>query len=119
MKKGNMSSEGRENSIEIELRKSFDSIITVLSKLNDKKEIFDFLRDLLTKKEILEFSRRFEVAKMLEKNWSYTEIEQKTKMSSTTIARISKFLKWENYWYKNAISTLKAVSNKHHEAHHS
>ena len=102
-----------------ELIKSFDDVTTVISKLNNKKEVFGFLRDLLTEKEILELSRRFEVAKMLEEKESYTKIEDKTKMSSTTIARISKFLKWENYWYKNAISILKAVSNKHHEAHHS
>jgi hypothetical protein len=40
-------------------------------------------------------------------------------MSSTTIARISKFLKGNNKWYKNAISILKSISNKHHEGHHS
>jgi len=76
-----------------ELQKSFDDIISVLSKINNKTEVFDFLRDLLSENEILEFSRRFEVAKMLEEKKSYSEIEQKTKMSSTTIARISKFLK--------------------------
>jgi len=90
-----------------ELQKSFDDIISVLSKINNKTEVFDFLRDLLSENEILEFSRRFEVAKMLEEKKSYSEIEQKTKMSSTTIARISKFLKWENCGYKNAIKILK------------
>jgi len=76
-----------------ELQKSFDDITSVLSKINDKTEVFNFLRDLLSENEILEFSRRFEVAKMLEEKISYSEIEQETKMSSTTIARISKFLK--------------------------
>lgn len=103
----------------IELMKYSDDIITVLSKIDDKTEIFNFLRDLLSEKEILEFSRRFKVAKMLEENISYKEIEEKTKMSSTTIARISKFLKWDNFWYKNAILILKAIYNKHHTDHHS
>lgn len=102
-----------------ELIKFSDDIITVLSKIYDKREVFNFIRDLLSEKEILEFSRRFEVAKMLEENISYSKIEEKTKMSSTTIARISKFLKWENNWYKNAISILKSVYNKHHTDHHS
>ena len=44
-------------------------------------------------KEADEFSRRFEVANMLSDKISYSKIEEKTKMSSTTIARISKFLK--------------------------
>jgi len=76
-----------------ELFKFSEDISTVLSKLYDKTEVFNFLRDLLSEKEIIEFSRRFEVAKMLEEKISYTNIEEKTKMSSTTIARISKFLK--------------------------
>jgi len=76
-----------------DLFKLSDDISTVLSKLDDKTEVFSFLRDLLSEQEIIEFSRRFEVAKMLEEKISYTNIEEKTKMSSTTIARISKFLK--------------------------
>ncbi len=102
-----------------DLFKLSDDISTVLSKLDDKTEVFSFLRDLLSEQEIIEFSRRFEVAKMLEEKISYTNIEEKTKMSSTTIARISKFLKWDNFWYKKAISVLKSVSNKHHIGHHS
>jgi len=103
----------------IDLEKYSEDITIVLSKLSNKKEVFNFLRDLLSEKEIIEFSRRFEVAKMLEEKISYSEIEKKTRMSSTTIARISKFLKWENFWYKKAISLLKSISDKHHTGHHS
>lgn len=100
-----------------ELQKFSDDIISILSELKNKREIFNFLRDLLTEKEIIEFSRRFQVAKMLEEKVVYSEIEDKTKMSSTTIARISKFLNWDNFWYKNAIKVLKSISDKHHTAH--
>ena len=75
-----------------ELKEVFDEIITYLSKTQDKQNIFNFLRDLLSEKEILEFCRRFDVAKMLLDKKSYQEIEEKTNMSSTTIARVSKFL---------------------------
>lgn len=102
-----------------ELKYEMDDILTILSRINSKDMIFDFLRDLLTEKEILEFSRRFEVAKMLEENISYSVIEKKTNMSSTTIARISKFLNWDNAWYKNAMTLLQAVSKRHHTGHHS
>lgn len=102
-----------------ELIKYSEDIITVLSKMKDKTEVFEFLRDLLSEKEIQEFSRRFEVAKMLEEKISYKKIEEKTKISSTTIARISKFLNWDNFGYKNAIRILKSISNKHHTGHHS
>lgn len=103
----------------IELKNISDDIITYLSIINDKEMIFNFLRDLLSEKEILEFSRRFEIAKMLSENVPYTKIEEQTGTSSTTIARISKFLNGENKWYSDAISKLKSVYTKHHEGHQS
>lgn len=102
-----------------DLRNISDDIITYLSLTNDKEMLFNFLRDLLSEKEILEFSRRFEIAKMLSENIPYTKIEEKTGTSSTTIARISKYLLWENAGYQDAISKLKSVTAKHHEGHKS
>lgn len=102
-----------------DLKNISDDIIAYLSITNDKEMIFNFLRDLLSETEILEFSRRFEVAKLLTQKVSYTEIEKQTGMSSTTIARISKFLTWENKWYTDAISTLQSITAKHHEGHQS
>ncbi|MDF1682670.1 MAG: hypothetical protein P1U46_02875 [Patescibacteria group bacterium] len=49
-----------------ELSYEVDDILTVLSKLDSKERIFEFLLDLMSEKEILDFSRKFEVAKMLE-----------------------------------------------------
>lgn len=102
---------------EKELKERFSEICEILEIMNNKNDIYDFLRDLLSKNEILEFSNRFKVAKMLENKISYINIEKKTSMSSTTIARISKFLNWENKWYKNAIKLLKSISERHYEGH--
>lgn len=101
-----------------ELMTYSDNITTILSQLDDKWDVFNFLRDLLSEKEILEFSRRFEVALLLSEKVSYSKIEEQTKMSSTTIARVSKFLKGNNDGYKKAISILKSVTDKHHTGHH-
>jgi len=90
-----------------ELEYELESITEVLSKIDSKDRVLDFLLDLMTEKEMLEFSRRFEVAKMLDQGISYTRIERKTNMSSTTIARISKALKWNNMWYMNALNIIK------------
>ncbi len=68
------------------------NLYRAILSLQNEDEARRFFRDLLTEKEIEEFSRRFQVAKMLEKKVSYVKIEEKTGMSSTTIARISKFL---------------------------
>ena len=73
-----------------------EDITTCLSQMNNRGDIFDFLRDLLSEKEIVEFARRFEVAKLWTEKVPYSQIEQKTNMSSTTIARISKYLSGGN-----------------------
>ncbi|MCF7812502.1 TrpR, YerC/YecD [Candidatus Gracilibacteria bacterium] len=70
---------------------SKDLFRAILS-LQNEDEARRFLRDLLTEGEIEEFSRRWQVAQMLEKKMPYTQIEKKTGMSSRTIARVSQFL---------------------------
>jgi TrpR-related protein YerC/YecD len=69
------------------------ALFNVILKLKDLKEAQSFFRDLLTEKEILEFSQRWKVVKMLDQKISYVQIEKATGMSSTTIARIHKWLK--------------------------
>lgn len=72
--------------------KSTNELLRAIVLLQDTQEAAKFFRDLLTEKEIAEFANRWKVAQMLDKKVPYTEIEQKTGMSSTTIARIKKWL---------------------------
>ncbi len=102
-----------------ELKNKLKEIINILSIMNNKDDIYNFLRDLLSEKEIIDFSNRFNTAKMLDRNISYKDIENSVWISSTTIARISKYLNWKNAWYRNAINTLRSTSNRHHEGHQS
>ncbi len=60
--------------------------------LKTEEECRDFLRDLLTEKEIKEFINRWKVVRLLDDKMPYEEITESTGMSSTTIARISKWL---------------------------
>ncbi len=69
---------------------------------------------LLTKAEIKEFSARWKVAQMLDKKIRYEIIAKKTGMSSTTIARISKWLNNGMGGYKLMLKRLKNNSNKNH-----
>jgi TrpR-related protein YerC/YecD len=67
-------------------------LLQVIMLLETEAEAKAFLRDLLTKTEIHELSRRWQAARMLNDKTPYTEIEQATGLSSTTIARISRWL---------------------------
>lgn len=69
-----------------------DALFAAILKLRNATEAKQFFRDLLTEAELREFANRWEVARLLAKKHSYIEIEKKTGMSSTTIARIQKWL---------------------------
>jgi len=85
---------------------SINELINAIVLLQNKNEAEQFLRDLLTKQEIIEFGKRFEAAIMLNKKISYIEIEKITGLSSTTIARISKWLKRGCGGYKLIINRI-------------
>ncbi|MBU0624861.1 hypothetical protein KKF05_00795 [Patescibacteria group bacterium] len=51
-----------------------------------------FFRDLLTPEEIVEFTRRWEAAQLLNAGCTYATIVKQTGLSSRTVARISKWL---------------------------
>lgn len=75
--------------------------------LKTEDECKRFLRDLLTEKEIKEFTNRWKVAQMLDQKIPYEEIEKTTGMSSTTIARVNKWLTNGKGGYKLVLNRLK------------
>ncbi|MFZ4387690.1 MAG: YerC/YecD family TrpR-related protein [Chthoniobacterales bacterium] len=81
-------------------------LVKAVLSLKDPNDVKNFLRDLMTEKEINEFANRLEVAKMLSENISYTIIEKKTGLSSTTIARVSKWLNSSEGGYRNILNKL-------------
>lgn len=61
-------------------------------KLKTEQDVANFLRDLLTVKEIEEFSNRLEMAKLLKQGMSYKAIAKKLKVSTTTVTRTAHWL---------------------------
>lgn len=85
-------------------------LIEALLSLKNKNEAERFLRDLMTEGEINEFARRLEAAKLLTQSVQYSEIIDKTGLSSTTVARISK-------WLRGPLGGYRLVLNKLHHTH--
>lgn len=88
-------------------------LFNVVTSLQTEKETLCFLRDLLTEAELKEFSNRWKVAQMLDKKIVYKDIEDATGMSSTTIARIQKWLTNGMNGYKKMLIKIN-TSNTHH-----
>ncbi|CAN5188940.1 hypothetical protein BH09PAT1_BH09PAT1_7640 [soil metagenome] len=95
--------------------KSEKELFSVISRIEDEIEAKNFLRDLLTEAEIKEFANRWQVAKMLDQKVAYKEIEKQTGMSSTTIARVQKWLTTGMNGYKTMLE--KTNNNSSHHTH--
>jgi TrpR-related protein YerC/YecD len=81
-------------------------LIEAIVSLEGIAEAQLFLRDLLTIQELNEFSKRWRVARMLNGGCSYAQIEQETGLSSTTIARISKWLQKGTGGYQKMLTKM-------------
>ncbi|OGF26465.1 hypothetical protein A2477_03285 [Candidatus Falkowbacteria bacterium RIFOXYC2_FULL_47_12] len=83
-----------------------NSLVEALLTLKNQAEMKKFLRDLLTEAEINEFARRWQAAQMLDQKVPYSIIIKKTGLSSTTVARISKWLNNGAGGYRLVLNTL-------------
>jgi len=72
-------------------------LVEVLTKIDDKKVMKNFLIDITTPSELATLQERLNVAMLLEEGNSYKEISQKTGSSTTTITRVARFLKNEKF----------------------
>ena len=89
------------------------ALIKAIFTLKNEDEISRFFRDLLTPQEIIEFGKRWQAAQMLNKNMPYTQIVEATGLSSTTVARVSRWLK--KVWGYRMV--IKRLGNKNHHNH--
>ena len=87
--------------------KDVSILLKAVLELKNKNECWKFLRDLLTEAEIKEFANRWKAAQMLDKKISYEKIAKETRMSSTTIARVNKWLTNGKGGYKLMLKKIK------------
>ena len=83
-----------------------DSLYRAILTLKDLGEARRFFRDLLTPAEIEEFARRWKAARMLADGIPYTQIVSETGLSSTTVARVSRWVKKGTGGYRLLIKRL-------------
>ena len=80
----------------------FEAVLT----LETIEDCYNFFDDLCTIKEIEEMAKRMCGAKMLDDDKVYTEITEKTGLSTATISRINRCLKYGSDGYSTAIKRL-------------
>ena len=62
--------------------------------LETPEECRSFLADLCSASELIEMSRRLQAARMLKVGYVYSEIAEKTGLSTATISRVNRCLKY-------------------------
>ena len=78
----------------------------------DNDEVKRFLRDVLTLEELQEAVRRFDVARRLYEGETFKNIEEETKVSSTTISRVNHWLHHGKRGYKLVLERQGFKENK-------
>ncbi len=84
--------------------------VEVLAAIDDIAMMQNFLRDVMTEKEIIEISSRLQAAIMLQQGKKYTEIIEQTKLSSRTVARIRDWMQNGCGGYQAALT----IADAHH-----
>ena len=73
-----------------------DALFTAFTTLKTKDEVKRFMTDLCTSGEINAFAERWAIAQLLYKDdLSYRDIAAQTGASTTTVARVARFLRQE------------------------
>lgn len=89
------------------------SLCWLIANFNSEKEVYKFLDDFLSKTEKLMLAKRLAIALMIEKGYSYFEIRDTLKVSTSTILRISHWLDKSGEGYKIGISKLRKKEKLH------
>lgn len=81
-------------------REDIDEFFKAVLLLKDEEECYRFFEDVCTINEIHAIAQRFQVAKLLSENKTYSEIERITNASTATISRINKCLVYGSEGYR-------------------
>ena len=89
-----------------------DQLCEAVLSLQNLEEWYQFFEDVCTVNEVLSFSQRYEVAKMLREKKTYLEIAEHTGASTATISRVNRSLNFGNDGYDMTFARLKEQEAK-------
>jgi TrpR-related protein YerC/YecD len=84
-----------------------ERLLSALASLGEPDDVYAFLQDVCTVREIQEMSQRLEVARMLSDGEHYDHIREVTGASTTTISRVSRCLNYGADGYRIVLSNTR------------
>lgn len=91
---------------------AFHELVLALSRTDDSELIEDFLKSLLTDKEVYEISSRWALVKLIESGVTQRQISRDLGLSLCKITRGSKELKKEESSFAKMLELVKQKGNR-------
>ena len=88
-------------------KKDYSALYAEILKLETLEECEKFFDDLCTINELEAMLQRIKAAKMLLEDKTFQEVISETKISSATLARVSKCIKYGDGGYKDILTKEK------------
>ena len=89
-----------------------DFLFNAILTMQDIDECYEFFEDLCTVSELQEMARRLQAARMLKKNYVYSEIAEQTGLSTATISRVNRCLKYGDDGYLRILDRLEKAERR-------
>ena len=86
--------------------KSIDRLFEVILNLDNIEDCYHFFEDVCTIKELTDMAQRLDAAFLLDEGANYQTVSQEVGLSTATISRVSKCLKYGT-GYRQAIDKSK------------
>ena len=83
-----------------------DNLARAFLALENEEDCYRLFEDLFTIREIQDLSQRLEVAQLLKSQATYTEIVEKTGVSTATIGRVNRALNYGAGGYQKVLDAL-------------
>ena len=83
-----------------------NNLFNAILSLENIDECYELFEDLCTIAEIKEMAKRFKAARMLADGAKYTEISEITGLSTATISRVNRCLKYGSDGYAKLLSRI-------------
>lgn len=83
-----------------------DKLAAAIVSVRSIEEAYRFLSDLCTISEITEMSKRLTAAEMLREGNTYNEIAEKTHLSTATITRVNRALRYGSDGYSMVLDRI-------------
>ena len=86
-----------------------DYLFRAFMSLENIEEFYKFFDDICTIAEVVEMSKRLKAARMLKNGVVYSEISETTGLSTTTISRVNKCLRYGSDGYNTVLDRLERM----------